>query len=1251
MTTGTGSPPPRGTGYSSARILVAEKDQAVRSALVGLLRRLGYQAIEAASVQTALAHLAHQPFDLVLLDLNFSSVDTTQILQTARRVTPSTVFIILTNYATLDSAIIALRHGAYSYLLKPSPEQEITRAIRAGLARRHELMRHQEHYVQPQQRAPEPKPPQPAKPSGLEEFAEEIDITADDLWNLVNYLAGATGAFEARLFRLVTEVDKQPVEPYKSLYSYEIEDADLFFGRKAVSDTLCTKVLADRLTVLHGESGGGKTSLLKAGLSPRLIREGRLPVFVQTDHDPATQIKRVIAPPSAEPWPTPLETLSLHQFLRLACDRLSRDSRELVLILDQFEQFLRFWPRWEYRQVFVEALAACYNDRSLPIRIIISLRKEHFSDLAQFETKIPKILDNQVWLPPLSKTDARDAVTRPLQLLPQPVSWEPALLDALLDDLDNGGPLVNLPEPLTSGFSGEFASEPSEGVEPPHLQIVCAQLYQTMEDDGIPFSLDAYEKLGRAEGILDGYAQSVIDQLSSESRPVAQQVLSELVSFQATPRRRGAESLARTLGVEIGELTEVLQRLVESRLLYAIEVGGDAQYELAHAYLIQEILPWIETSAWASKRAQELLAREMVTHQAHGSLLPRNRLRLLHGQRDRLVGLTDEALRFILRSALKSGFAIEDWAHVAGEAGEKLLLEGLNDPRDDVRRAVNSSLGALWGLDALSGLGDSRAGVRQTHIRSLGEQGDPRAVEPLIATLQDQNPPVRQAACEALGMLGERRALKPLLGALADGDRNVRQAAAWALGELGDEKAVQHLSGALRDDDTYVQRTAIRSLGKIWDLPALIKLGDEDRYVGWEGARELTDLADPRTVEPLITVLQDEHRSVRRAAAAALAKLGEAAAEALTISIRSQDWDVRQISAQVLGQIGDPRALQPLLLTLHDEHAEVRQAVVAALTGLGQVAVEPLTDHLRDADSDIRRRAARALGELGARRAVGPLIGVLRDANSQVRQAAREALVEIGEPAVEELIGALENRDHFVRRAVAEALGEIANTRAVDSLVATLEDTNSDVRRAAAAALAKLDDVRIVEPFIGALEDKDRYVRREVAFALGKRQDARAIEPLLAALQDSDRGVRQAASAALVKIGEPAIDPMGNALQTAPAGVRWAIAGVLSQMGDQRAMEPLVSLLNDEDRVVRRAAAAALGRLGDPRAVEPLIAALLDSESGVRWAATGSLGELADPRAADALIAALEDEDTSVRRAAAEALRKIGTPNALDALS
>jgi DNA-binding response OmpR family regulator len=183
----TDSGPAAQPSITNARILVVDDEDSIRTALGRLFTRLGHQVSEAASGPEALTHLARENFDLVILDLKMPDMEGTEVLQAAQAVAPDTVFIILTAYGTLDSAIIGVRHGAFDYLLKPSPVEDIVRAVESGLTERQRRLQREDPLTMLEQALATIKsaPQQPKKEPSKERFLQVRDITLDTLRRLV----------------------------------------------------------------------------------------------------------------------------------------------------------------------------------------------------------------------------------------------------------------------------------------------------------------------------------------------------------------------------------------------------------------------------------------------------------------------------------------------------------------------------------------------------------------------------------------------------------------------------------------------------------------------------------------------------------------------------------------------------------------------------------------------------------------------------------------------------------------------------------------------------------------------------------------------------------------------------------------------------------------------------------------------------------------------------------------------------------
>ncbi|MDA0242090.1 MAG: response regulator transcription factor [Chloroflexi bacterium] len=128
-----------------AKILVVDDERTTRMAICEALGLVGYTATPVSTGEEALRYLAHEHYDGVILDLNlpgsYSGID---VLEQAEAIAPRTAFIILTAYASADTAITALRSGAYDYLRKPAALEVIFATVREALLKQKERQRQQD---------------------------------------------------------------------------------------------------------------------------------------------------------------------------------------------------------------------------------------------------------------------------------------------------------------------------------------------------------------------------------------------------------------------------------------------------------------------------------------------------------------------------------------------------------------------------------------------------------------------------------------------------------------------------------------------------------------------------------------------------------------------------------------------------------------------------------------------------------------------------------------------------------------------------------------------------------------------------------------------------------------------------------------------------------------------------------------------------------------------------------------------------
>ena len=456
--------------------------------------------------------------------------------------------------------------------------------------------------------------------------------------------------------------------------------------------------------------------------------------------------------------------------------------------------------------------------------------------------------------------------------------------------------------------------------------------------------------------------------------------------------------------------------------------------------------------------------------------------------------------------------AAESLGYTGNKRATKPLIKFLKE-NNDIQSAAAEALGQIRDKRAVKHLIDA---LKIGHwyfqirvIRSLGQIGDKRAIEPLINALKDDYFLIRKKAAEALGQIGEP-AVVPLLMALKD----IPDDTAYALGQIGDKRALESLIDLLKDNNEYVRANAAYALGQI---------------------------GDKRAIDPLIEAFKDNCNHVRVCVAKALGQIGGKKVINFLISTLEDNTAI-----PVLIEIGEP-AILPLIKALN---STLCYKAALTLSNMGKVAVLPLIKASKIKNKDIRSHIAYILGEIRDERAIEPLFKILRSEKKDIYDTASAAyaLKEIGEPAVLPLIEALKDKNEYVRGKVAKALGGIGDKRALEPLIECLKDKNSYVRGRSAKALGGIGDKRAIEPLIECLKDKSLYVQEKAARALGQLKDKRAIEPLIEVFKVDDWVTRCQVSIALAHIGKEAVLPLIEALKNENMGVRAFAASTLDDL-------------------------------------------------------------------------------------------------------
>lgn len=270
-------------------------------------------------------------------------------------------------------------------------------------------------------------------------------------------------------------------------------------------------------------------------------------------------------------------------------------------------------------------------------------------------------------------------------------------------------------------------------------------------------------------------------------------------------------------------------------------------------------------------------------------------------------------------------------------------------------------------------------------------------VDGLIEALGSSDGLTRQRAALALGDFGGAEAVGPLIRALGDPLTAVREAAADSLTLLG-TPAVEPLAELLENPEAsgkYEEEEAVSP-------PTVTGAGGQTWEV--DTAKELRrvyavailgEIGDPAAVDPLARALQDENDDIRCQASGAIVKFGAGAAEPLRRMLTDPNPDTRILAAGVLGDSGETSAVEPLITALRDENDDVRGAAAGALMRMGGAAVEPLVAATKDADRNVRLYAAGALKYIGDPRAIDALKDLARSGDQDERTVAEDAIESI----------------------------------------------------------------------------------------------------------------------------------------------------------------------------------------------------------------------------------------------------------------
>jgi WD40 repeat protein/class 3 adenylate cyclase len=384
--------------------------------------------------------------------------------------------------------------------------------------------------------------------------------------------------------------------PYKGLRAFAEDDAGDFFGREALTEHLVERLEQTRFLGVVGPSGSGKSSVVRAGLLPR-IREGALPgserwsvVEMFPGAYPLEELEAALLR-VADKAPTGLlEQLEKDELglLRAIKQLLVDDGSEFVLVVDQLEEVFTLVEDDARRTQFLALLERAVTDPHARLRVVVTLRADFYDRPLLYSGFAELLRDYVEALVPLKAEEFERAIAGPAERVG--ARFEPGLLSELVTDV---------------------ADEPGSL---PLLQYALTELYERRE--GSTLTGDAYRAIGGISGALAGRAEEIYAGLGESAQEAARQLFLRLVTLgegAEDTRRRVERTELASMEVDQAALEEAIQEFGAWRLLSFDRDprSGTPTIEVAHEALMRE---WGRFRRWIDSGREEVrLHRRLAT--------------------------------------------------------------------------------------------------------------------------------------------------------------------------------------------------------------------------------------------------------------------------------------------------------------------------------------------------------------------------------------------------------------------------------------------------------------------------------------------------------------------------------------------------------------------------------------------------------------------------------------------------------------
>jgi len=452
-----------------------------------------------------------------------------------------------------------------------------------------------------------------------------------------------------RLCSKKTKTTMQINSPFKFLDAFTEADKDVFFGREKEVEQLYESVNKNRLVLVYGQSGTGKTSLVQCGLAAKFDVTDWYPIFVRRQGNINESLQNQLQKVAKKSYrPDTIATL----------ERLNtKFLRPVYLIFDQFEELLILGDYETEQLPFAQTLKSLLQAPELACHIILIFREEYMASLYPFERTIPQLFDRRLRVERMSRKNVQKVILNSCEGFNIQLEKGKTAANLIIDNLS--GERSGIPLPYLQVYMDLLYREDFERTYPNTTNRINSEGFKPLVIDAIggfpplTFTLQEITDFGKIENVLEKFLNEQNDSLQSlvkkqhpnASSNVVRQTLDAFVTDDGTKQpllyrlenkqillTSNAPEHLRQLPIEL--CTLLLQELENRRLLRRTETT----FELAHDSLadlidqqrtdeqrqLNDIKRRIRSSFAEYQQTHEFLSRKQLT--AYEDFLPQLQL-------------------------------------------------------------------------------------------------------------------------------------------------------------------------------------------------------------------------------------------------------------------------------------------------------------------------------------------------------------------------------------------------------------------------------------------------------------------------------------------------------------------------------------------------------------------------------------------------------------------------------------------------